>query len=215
MRKRGEEVKGKKNKDKPCNIYIIAEGCTEKIYLKHYDNRKKGIFVIPLETDHTDAVGIVKYAKEFIDRNDVDIELGDRCYCVFDSDPISNPNIKQAIDLVRGYKHKGLECIFSNPCFEIWFVMHFRKPPFGKTAQEIKKLIKSLVKKDIPNYSETTDIFDLILDKRENAIQESIILHREQSKAHGDLFSHECNPYSNVFEFVHYLSEIKKDNSKL
>lgn len=161
-RPRGKEQKGKTIKDKPCKIYIFTEGKTEEIYLKHYENKKNGIEIIPVDPQHTDAVGIVKYAKEFMERNNVEVELGDRCYCVFDSDPQSNPNINEAFDLIRGYSHKGLCCIFSNPSFEIWYIIHFRKPPYGKSASEVKKIVKDLVKDKYPEYKETTDIFEFI-----------------------------------------------------
>lgn len=211
MKARGKEVKGKKTKDKPCNIYIFTEGNTERIYLQHYENAKKGIKIIPVDTEHTDAVGIVKVAKEFIDKNDVDIELGDRCYCVFDSDPESNPNINQAFNLIRDYKHKGLECIFSNPSFEIWFVLHYRKAPYGKSANEVKKIVRELVKSQVQDYKETTDIFDILLDKREKAIKEAVLLHNSQAAVQKDVLSHECNPYTNIFEFIQYLKDVKKD----
>lgn len=210
-RDRGKEVKGKKVKEKPCNIYIFTEGNTEEIYLAHYKNVKKGIFIIPIDTEHTDALGIVKQAKTFIDKHDIDIELGDRCYCVFDSDPKSNPQIKVAFDLLRGYKHKGLECIFSNPSFEIWFVLHFRKAPYGKTATDIKRLVKELVSDTVPDYKETTDIFEVLIDKRDVALKEAETLHKSQKEVHEDIFSHECNPYTNIFEFINYLKDIKKD----
>ena len=210
-RDRGKEVKGNKEKEKPCNIYIFAEGSTEKIYLEHYENIKRGIYIIPVDTEHTDALGIVKQAKAFIDKNEVDIELGDRCYCVFDSDPKSNTQIKTAFDLLRGYKHKGLECIFSNPSFEIWFVLHYRKAPYGKNATEIKKLVRELVSGRVADYKETTDIFDELIDKRETALAEAEKLHKSQSEVHKDVFSHECNPYTNIFEFVNYLKDVKKD----
>lgn len=210
-RDRGKEVKGKKVKEKPCNIYIFTEGNTEEIYLNHYENVKKGIYIIPIDTEHTDALGIVKHAKNFIDKQNIDIELGDRCYCVFDSDPESNTQIKVAFDLLRGYKHKGLECIFSNPSFEIWFVLHFRKAPYGKNATEIKKLVRELVSEQVPDYKETTDIFDMLIDKRDIALKEAENLHKSQSEVHEDVFSHECNPYTNIFEFINYLKDIKKD----
>ena len=47
--KRGKEQKGKSTKEKPCKIYIFTEGDTEEIYLQHYDNKKKGIEVIPVD----------------------------------------------------------------------------------------------------------------------------------------------------------------------
>ena len=97
-RTRGKELKGKKVKDKPCKIYIFTEGSTEEIYLKHYENKKKGIEIISVDPKHTDAKGIVKAAKDYMNRHDIDGELGDKCYCVFDSDPLSNPNIKEALE---------------------------------------------------------------------------------------------------------------------
>ena len=206
-----EQQKGKHAKEKPCKIYIFTEGDTEEIYLKHYDNKKKGIEVIPVDPEHTDAVGIVRYAKNYIDNNDVDVELGDKCYCVFDSDPKSNPNISEAFDLVRGYKHKGLECIFSNPSFEIWFVLHYRSAPYGKSAEDVKKLIKDLVKPDVPDYKETTDIFDVLSDKQKKALKEAELLHNRQKQVHKSVFSHECNPYTNIFEFITYTKNVKKD----
>lgn len=210
-RARGEELKGKRTKEKPCKIYIFTEGNTEEIYLKHYANKKKGIEVISVDPKHTDAVGIVKYAKQFIDDNDVDVELGDKCYCVFDSDPKSNPNINEAFHLIDGYKHKGLECIFSNPSFEIWFILHYRKAPYGKSAADVKKMIKELIKKDVPEYKETTDIFDLLLDKQDKALQEAIMLAKSQAQVHKNVLSHECNPYTNIFQFISYIRTIKKD----
>lgn len=212
-RERGKEQKGKKGKDKPCKIYIFTEGDTEEIYLKHYSNKKKGIEVIPVSPRHTDAVGIVKYAKNYIDDKDngVDVKLGDRCYCVFDSDPKSNPNISEAFDLIRGYEKKGLCCIFSNPSFEIWFIMHYKNAPYNLTAEQAKAEIKKLVKKDAPDYKETTDIFNILADKQEIACRRALLLHKAQSEVHEKVLSHECNPYTNIFEFIEYIKGVKKD----
>ncbi len=210
-RARGKEQKGKNTKDKPCKIYIFTEGATEEIYLKHYENRKKGIEIVPVDPEHTDAVGIVRFAKNYIDNNDVDVELGDRCYCVFDSDPKSNPNISEAFDLIRGYSHKGLACIFSNPSFEIWFILHYRKAPYGKKADEVKRIIKNLLRDVEPDYKETTDIFNILIDRQEKAKKEALLLHKAQEKVHKTVLSHECNPYTNIFEFLDYIKEIKKD----
>lgn len=210
-RARGKEQKGKKTKEKPCKIYIFTEGYTEEIYLRHYDNKKKGIEVIPINPEHTDAIGIVKYAKKYIDQHDVDVELGDKCYCVFDSDPKSNPNINEAFSLILGYQHKGLECIFSNPSFEIWFILHYQKAPFGKNAVQVKEIVKNLVKDEKPDYKETTDIFDILIEKQEKALKEAKLLHKAQAEVHKNVFSHDCNPYTNIFEFISYIKEVKKN----
>lgn len=207
---RGREQKGKKVKDKAAKIYIFAEGDTELIYLKHFKNRKYGVEIIPVDPHHTDAVGIVKAAKDYMQEDSVDVKLGDRCYCVFDSDPKSNPNIQQAFTLIRGFSHKGLSCIFSNPCFELWFVLHFENPPFGKTAKDMKREIKRIVQKEYPNYSETTDIYPLLVKNHEKALEKAKNLHKLQSKNYKNVLSHETNPYTNIFEFFEYIELVKK-----
>lgn len=63
IKQRGKEQKGNKKKNKSCKIYVFPEGNTEEIYLKHFSNRKYGVEVIPVDSGHTDAIGIVEYAK--------------------------------------------------------------------------------------------------------------------------------------------------------
>lgn len=63
----------------------------------------------------------------------------------------------------------------------------------------------------MPDYKETTDIFEILADKRELALREAELLSKSQSMVHKDVLSHECNPYTNIFEFINYLKEVKKD----
>lgn len=212
-RSRGKEVKGKKTKDKPkCQIYIFSEGETEQIYLQHFENRTYNVEVVPVDPEHTDALGIVRFAKQYINVHKMDLDFGDRAYCVFDADPASNPKkqLKEAFDLLKGYREKGLECIFSNPGFEVWFVLHFKNAPYGLSAQQMKDEIKRLLKKDFPDYSETTDIYPYLQEKQPGALKRARLLHTDQEKVHAAVLSHECNPYTNIFEFIDYMEEIKK-----
>jgi hypothetical protein len=45
----------------------------------------------------------------------------DGIWCVFDQD--DHPNIPQALDLAR---RTGINVAFSNPCIELWFLLHDR-----------------------------------------------------------------------------------------
>lgn len=217
MRKRGEEKKGKKAKDKDRQkrkIYIFCEGVTEEIYLKHFEDRNYNAEIISVKTDHTDAFGIVQYAKEYINKKDVDfkLELGDRGYCVFDSDPKSNTDIKTVFNLLEGYRHKGLYSIFSNPSFEVWFVLHFREAPYGMSAEKMKQEIKKLVKNSYSQYSETTDIYDFLLPMQNGALKRARLLHNAQKEVHDTVYSHECNPYTDIFSFIGYMNQVKSEN---
>lgn len=69
----------------------------------------------------------------------------------------------------KAKKHKII-FIFSNPCFEIWFLNHFVKTT--RQFQNNDLLINEL-KKYIPEYSKKYDCFKYLQDKTETAIQNS------------------------------------------
>ncbi|TYB51247.1 RloB domain-containing protein [Nonomuraea sp. PA05] len=47
----------------------------------------------------------------------------DQCWCVFDVEwPKNHPNLKQAIRLAQEH---GIRLAISNPCFELWLILHF------------------------------------------------------------------------------------------
>lgn len=131
-------------------------------------------------------------------------------YCVFDSDPASNPNIQMAFDLINGMYAEGMCCIFSNPSFEVWFMLHIKENvPYGLTAAQMKERLKLELKSVYPNYCETTDIYAWLKDKQSLAYQRAKRLHISQQKVYRKVLSHECNPYTNMFEFIEYMESIK------
>ncbi len=213
MRKRGKEVKGKGRKETPhAKIYIFCEGATEKIYLMHFRNRTNNIDIIPVDNNYTNALGIVKYAQKYLKENPLDLKLGDQGYCVFDADPDSNTNLNEVFNLLSSLESKGLKYIFSNPCFEVWFVMHFEKAPFGKNAHQMKRVLKELL--DDPNYSETTDIYDILKPLQSTALDNAKTLHRAQMEVYDSVCSYDCNPYTNIFEFIEYIASLSSKVSK-
>lgn len=131
---------------------------------------------------------------------------------MFDSDPKSNPDIKTVFNILNGYMHKGLYSIFSNPAFEVWFVLHFQEAPFGKTAEQMKQVIKGLVKDKCSDYKETIDIYNILLPLQKDALRRARILHNAQRKVYNTVYSHECNPYTDIFDFIDYMNEVKADN---
>lgn len=211
MRTRGERVKGKRTKEKPkCKIYIFCEGETEKIYLRHFENRAHNVEIISVDPKHTDAYGIVMFAKKYIQKEKLNLELGDRGYCVFDSDPASNPDIRKVFQALDGCKDQGLYSIFSNPSFEVWFVLHFRNAPYGKSAAQMKNCLKELLKDEYPNYSETVDIYEHIFPMQEKAIRCARQLHKAQQEVHDTVYSHACNPYTDIFYFIEHMEKVRR-----
>lgn len=77
---------------------------------------------------------------------------------------------------------------------------------------EIKKLLKK--NEDLSGYIETTDIYHILLPHQEEALKRAIQLHNSQEQVHERVLSHECNPYTNIFEFIEYIEKCKQNNSK-
>lgn len=64
----------------------------------------------------------------------------DSIWCVFDIDDHRHVNESQA-----EARQSGIELAISNPCFELWLLLHFREPPGVQTREKIRRLLKGHV----------------------------------------------------------------------
>ncbi len=117
-------------------------------------------------------------------------------YCVVYVD--MHETLDQAIDKARGNE---ICVILSNPCFEYWYILHFRKTsaPFSRSRDA-----KSALRQQHPTYSESdTTIFNVVYPRRKTAIKNSKEVLREQHNDAEDLRN--CNPSTHVHKIVEYL----------
>ncbi len=60
-------------------------------------------------------------AKERVDGEDGEV---DEFWCIFDVEcPIPHPNLVEAVDIAN---RKGIHTAITNPCFELWLILHFQ-----------------------------------------------------------------------------------------
>jgi len=117
-------------------------------------------------------------------------------YCVVDVD--THETLDQAIDKARGNE---ICVILSNPCFEYWYILHFRKTsaPFSSSQN-----VKSALRREHSAYSESdTTIFNVVYPKTSDAIKRSKEVLNEQHNDAEDL--RDCNPSTHVHNIVEYL----------
>jgi hypothetical protein len=117
-------------------------------------------------------------------------------YCVVDVD--THETLDQAIDKARGNE---ICVILSNPCFEYWYILHFRKTsaPFSNSQN-----VKSTLRREHSAYSESdTTIFNVVYPKTSDAIKHSKEVLNEQHNDAEDL--RDCNPSTHVHKIVEYL----------
>jgi hypothetical protein len=68
-------------------------------------------------------LSLVKMAIEAKRRSELEEGEVDEFWCVFDVEwPRNHPKLPEAIDLA---KRHGIELAISNPCFELWLILHF------------------------------------------------------------------------------------------
>ena len=189
------------------NVILIGlEGTnqTENLYFSNYNKREKPYIIKIAQGNFTDPVNMVEAVSRSIKKYSLNLEEGDKAYCIFDAD--NNPNkdiqIKKAEAIA---KQKGIEIIVSNPCFENWFLCHFR---YLSKIQDNKEAIKEL-SKYIKGYKKNKDIFKEIEHLTKAAIKNAKKQELYHKKQNRDLNSAEANPSSGIYKIVEELIKIQ------
>lgn len=66
----------------------------------------------------------------------------DEFWCVFDVEwPVNHPNLHDAVDMARS---NDLRLAISNPCFELWLILHFRDEGRWLDNEQASKLRRQL-----------------------------------------------------------------------
>ncbi len=123
-------------------------------------------------------------------------------YCVVDVEAPKAESLSRAMTKARDNK---LQVILSNPCFEYWYILHFRK---SSAHFNTSKAAKSALKREHPAYCESdTTIFDVVYPMTADAIRHSKQVLREQHDG-AEVLS-DCKPSTHVHKVVEYLQSVR------
>lgn len=191
----------KEGKRSISKMWIFCEGeKTEVYYFNHLksDLRIRKLQIKVNSSDDKNALGVVNYALNSLKRKR-DYLLGDIIVCVFDRDQNSSEEIKRAKKLAS---QKGIEIIFSNPCFEFWILSHFGcyKTPLDKNMLK-RKLISSL-----GQYNKNDP---LLYEKTKEHISDAIKFSKEVISMHEnngvEIISRDSNPSTLVHQLIEQI----------
>jgi len=188
------------------SILIVCEGeKTEPIYFSALRETLRLIMVdVEIVGEGAAPISVVNRAVELreerkrIAKNSLIKAVYEIIYCVFDVEAPPTESVARAVDKAKANK---LEVILSNPCFEYWYILHFRKTsaPFN-TSQDAK----SALRREHPAYSAgDTTIFDVVYPNSRDAIKHSKEVLKEQHNDAEDL--RHCNPSTHVHKIVEHL----------
>lgn len=183
-------------------IIVCEGGKTERIYFNRYKKRDCNLRILTPNTSSTDPINLVKFAKNQIRKYDLDIqENRDQVWCAFDVNNNSNTKILEAIRIAN---ENNITIALSNPCFELWYLLHYAYHEGGLTSRDTIDILK----RHLHNYQKSNDVFDVLLCGRDRAINNAQRLNRYHTSQGTNLNSRDSNPSTQVFQIVEYILSI-------
>ena len=189
-------------------ILIATEGKnkTERNYFREFNRSIKGCAIVFSDGNNTDPVNIVHDALNSADKRDIEPQNGDSIYAVFDTDFKKGSQISEARKLAE---RNGVEIILSNPCFEVWLLLHLRYSTRG--YQSNNEVIKEL--NDVwPEYRKNIATFKQLRDRCEDAIENTGKLKKFHNETKGTDIVERCNPSTDVDKLVTRIIEARKNS---
>lgn len=178
--------------------YFFSEGKknqTERLYFRNF-NHSLNYSIRFVNSNETDPEGLLSFAKKYLKRNaELSDRIGDRVFILCD---IDNEEKRQKIvssGLVDRAKKSKMTFVFSNPCFEIWFLNHFT---FTRKEYTSLQLLNDL-KKYLKEYEKNVNYFDELQKRTVEAIKNS-----KHQYDNAEMSVPPC-PGTNVFEVVELL----------
>ncbi len=190
--------------------YIVCEGKrTERGYFEEIRKslRLPTVRVRVEHADATDPLSIVRAAIEY--RQDRKDERAwtkeDTTWAVFDGDEHRDANPDRWNDAIQIAQSKDIRLAVSNPCFELWYLLHYRSYTAKVTRQKAFRLLKS----HISDYEKAKTLWPSPLEPLTNeAIQRAKQLVSRVETNELQLFT---NPYTSVYELVESLLALDKE----
>lgn len=205
------EKRGAKRRQVKPVILIITEGSqTEPKYFEHFRNRHTNIDIRVVgsrsSAGESDYVSLIRKAAEYQNKNQISSTYGDSVWVVADGDvnynnpdPVEAKN-KQLQKAVKMAESKDMNLVISNPCFELWYLLHFQ---YTTKMLNDYSAVKDLLAKYIPNYEKAGDVYEQLAPHTFNAISNAKRLEayhvQNCAKLPLDLKS---NPYTDVYRLV-------------
>lgn len=168
VRKVDHKKRGKVSRKTKKIILIGAEGKnqTERKYFKAFNQVQSEYKIMAGKGNNTDPVGVVEDLLKSAKQEELDLKDGDMLACFIDVD-FKNGRDQELRAAMKLARQNNISVFLSNPCFEIWYLLHFRYSTklYGSNEEVIKELGCY-----ISDYSKSKDVYNLIENKIDQAL---------------------------------------------
>lgn len=169
---------------------------TEDGYLVHWRRAYRDRVLVTIDAFHGAPLSLVEHAvaakrQEAREEHRGRGRAHDEVWCVFDRD--QHPNIPEALDRAAV---NGVGAVLSNPCIELWFVLHFVDQTAHIERGEAQHLSRQLLNSDKVL---TGSALNALAARYDDAKQRARQL---DAKHHNDGSPPRSNPSTNVWELI-------------
>lgn len=205
-----------KNRNKgfksPINsIFIYAEGKTEKVYTNDFNLLlNKTNYRIYFKDFSTDINKLIDKAEKLIKKELIKKEK-DSVWIIFDYEDTKFTNseiikIYEKVKKINKFYFNKLHVVISNPCFELWFLLHFDQQ-LTTSVTNIEVLDK--LNCYISNYKKGKSYFLLLEQKLDFAIKNAKRLQEIHKKEGKEIYEKSANPCTTVNQFTEFILNCK------
>ena len=184
-------------------ILIVCEGETEKKYFNTFRTRYRNNN-IKIHTDfilQNDSINLIKFTKTKRSLvKDFDANEKDCAWCVFDVDNNTDKVLKKVNDFA---KKANIEIALSNPCIELWFLLHYKEVHSQISVQDSLSKLKEF----IPNYKKGKIDYTILSKNTQKAISNAKKLNKTHEKNQIDLITTKSNPSTQVFKLIESIDK--------
>lgn len=180
----------KSDQRKVCNdFYIITNGAqTEKNYFDLL-KAKHSVYSVHVKFENADPLGLVEYAKGFLNN-------ANQIWCVFDIDYTHDDGrLVPALNLAEQY---GIKIAYSNKAFEVWLISHFKtfrtKMPIGNYSGVLTAYLNDIGYSDAYDKTDKSLLQKYFIPNYKSAIDNAKIVYQHYVKQHNE----ECGPNSKM-----------------
>jgi len=182
------------------HLLIFTEGeRTEDGYLLHWRRAYRDTVLVTVDSFHGAPLPLVDRAVDAKRADKLEQRRGrgrahDEVWCVFDQD--QHPNIPAALNKAAANE---IGVALSNPCIELWFVLHFADQTAHLERGDAQRMSRALLGCDKVLTSQALEALSL---RYEDAKDRAV---RLDAKHEGDGSPHHSNPSSNMWELIDRL----------
>ena len=209
------ELRGSKHRRTKPVILIVTEGeKSEPKYFAHFRTRQNNIEVRVVPNNRngskTDYASLIRKAVKICKDDGLSPSIGDSVWIVADADvnyQTADAVNKKNAALSEARKKAGkesFELILSNPCFELWYLLHLRYTTAHLPDYDAVR--RALEHAGITNYEKHNDLYEQLVSHTSKAIDRSKCLESFHTDNGSTLpLGIDANPFTEVYKLVEKL----------